>query len=157
MCKLLLTLISASLLLTSFTSYANADVLAVIVAPNHNLQKIDSNELALIFWRKKLYWAGGKHIQAINYTANNPLRLQFSQSILGSTPNAQTDYWNNLYFHGVSPPHVVTSQEAMLRFVAETSGAIGYIDACKLDGRVKVVAWIDQDGTLSPAPEFNCP
>lgn len=156
--KLFLALLSASILLTCFVSKATADVLAVIAPHNQNIHQIDTNELSLIFWRKKLYWADGKHIQAVNYAANNPLRLQFSLSILKSTPETQTNYWNGLYFHGISPPHVIDSQEAMLRFVADTAGAIGYIDACKLDDRVKALAWINADGNLlNNAPELNCP
>lgn len=156
--KLFLTLLSASILLTCFMDKAAAEVLAVIVSHNHNIRQIDSSELSLIFWRKKLYWADGKHIQALNYSANNPLRLQFSLSILKSAPEAQTNYWNSLYFHGISPPHVVDSQEATLRFVADTAGAIGYIDACKLDNRVKALAWINLDGNLlTNPPELDCP
>ncbi len=156
--KFFLMQLSASILLTSFVSVATAEVLAVIVPNSHSIRQINTSELSLIFWRKKLYWADGKHIQAVNYSANNPLRLQFSQSILKSAPETQADYWNGLYFHGISPPHVVDSQEAMLRFVADITGAIGYIDACKLDNRVKALAWIDLDGNLlTNAPELNCP
>lgn len=156
--KLFLALVSAGMLFSGVVNQAIAETLAVIVPRNHNLRQIDASELSLIFLRKKLYWADGKHIQAVNYAANNPLRRQFSLSILRSTPETQTDYWNGLYFHGISPPHVIDSQEAMLRFVADTAGAIGYIDACKLDNRVKALAWINADGlVLNNAPELNCP
>ncbi len=40
---------------------------------------------------------------------------------------------------GISPPHVVASQEAVMRFVANTPGVIGYVAACKVDKRVKVI------------------
>ena len=151
-------MLASSVLLTSFMLKANAEVLAVIVPRNQSIHQLDVNELSLMFWRKKLYWADGKRIQTLNYSATNPLRLQFSLSVLKSTPETQADYWNGLYFHGISPPHVVSSQEAMLRFVADTSGAVGYIDACKLDERVKPLAWINADhAVLTSAPELNCP
>jgi len=156
--KLKLLMMSVSVLLSGFMPEANAEVLAVIVPHNHSIHQVDANELSLMFWRKKLYWADGKRIQTLNYSATNPLRLQFSLSILKSTPETQTDYWNGLYFHGISPPHVVSSQEAMLRFVADTPGAIGYVDACKLDDRVKPLAWINADNkVLTTAPELSCP
>jgi hypothetical protein len=156
--KLKLLMMIVSVLLSVTMHGANAEVLAVIVPHNHSVHQLDANELSLMFWRKKLYWADGKRIQTLNYSANNPLRLQFSQSVLKSTPDSQTDYWNGLYFHGISPPHVVSSQEAMLRFVADTPGAIGYIDACKLDDRVKPLAWINADrNVLTSEPELNCP
>jgi hypothetical protein len=156
--KLKLLILCLSALLSSFVLKANAEVLAVIVPRSHSIQQLNANELSLMFWRKKLYWADGKRIQTLNYSATSPLRLQFSLSVLKSTPENQTDYWNELYFHGISPPHVVSSQEAMLRFVADTPGAIGYIDACKLDNRVKPLAWINADhNLLTTAPELNCP
>lgn len=155
--KSFLTLLAMTALLFGFAIQAKAEVIAVIVPQTHGMKSIEVNELALIFWRKKLYWADGKYVQALNYPASNPLRLQFSRSVLKSAPETQTNYWNSLYFHGISPPHVVDSQEAMLRFVADTAGAIGYIDACKLDSRVKPLAWINADGAFSTRePELDC-
>jgi len=157
MLKLFFKVLTAGMLLTCLADYAYAEVLAVIVPHNHTARQLDTSELSLIFWRKKLYWADGKRIQTLNYSSSNPLRLQFSLSILKSTPETQADYWNGMYFHGISPPHVVASQEAMLRFVADTAGAIGYIDACKLDNRVKALVWINADGgVLNNQPELNC-
>ncbi|MDP3818545.1 MAG: hypothetical protein U1C59_02735 [Methylotenera sp.] len=148
----------ATLLLCGFVVKANAEVIAVIVPHNQTIHQIGSSELSLIFWRKKLYWADGKRIQTLNYASNNSIRIQFSLAILKSMPETQADYWNGLYFHGISPPYVVSSQEAMLRFVADSPGGIGYIDACKLDDRVKPIAWISAGrNLLSSAPELNCP
>jgi len=156
--KINLIMLYLSVVLSSFILEANAEVLAVIVPRSHSIQLLNANELSLMFWRKKLYWSDGKRIQTLNYSASNPLRLQFSLSILKSTPETQSDYWNGLYFHGISPPHVVSSQEAMLRFVADTPGAIGYVDACKLDDRVKPIVWVNADrSVLTTTPELNCP
>lgn len=155
--KTKLFMLYLSVLLSIFITEAQAEVLAVIVPRGYSVHQIDANELSLLFWKKKLYWADGKRIQTLNYAANNPMRLQFSQSVLKSTPDSQTDYWNGLYFHGISPPHVVNSQEAMLRFVADTPGAIGYVDACKINDRVKPLLWINSEhNVLTVAPELNC-
>ncbi|MEZ0231389.1 MAG: hypothetical protein ACAH12_01000 [Methylophilaceae bacterium] len=136
---------------------ADNNVIAIIVQRNQVTHQMDTAELALIFWRKKLYWADSKPIQAVNLATDSPIRRQFSQKILGGLPESQTDYWNTMYFHGISPPHVVTSQEGMLRFVTETAGAIGYIDACKMDDRIKTVAWVTANGTVTTSqPALDC-
>jgi len=137
---------------------ADASVIAVIVPRTEVPKSLSSVELSLIFLKKKLYWADGKRMQPVNLSAGNPIRQQFSQRVMGNMPETQADYWNNAYFHGISPPRVVNSQEAMLRFVAETSGSIGYVDACKLDSRVRAVAWIDASGTVlaSTPSALNC-
>lgn len=128
---------------------ADKTVIAVIVANDNPNKSMAVGELKLIYWRKKTYWAHGLRIHPINLPPDNPLRLQFSTSILGSLPNTQSDYWNGLYFHGVSPPHVLYSDEAAIRYVQETAGGIAYVDACKLDNRVKAVLWILPNGDTS--------
>jgi ABC-type phosphate transport system substrate-binding protein len=134
----------------------DSGTLAIIVGLDHPTKSINKPELALIFWRKKLFWPNGERIHPVNLGADNHLRSQFSAHVLASTVESQTDYWNGLYFHGVSPPHVVKSSEAAIRFVAETRGAIAYVPACTIDERVKALAWMDEEGHLLQTPP-SCP
>ena len=137
----------------------NTPVIAVIVASNLNTEelKLTPNDLSLIYWRKQLYWPKGQRIKPINLRSEHHLRQQFSQTILGSLPKAQIDYWNGQYFDGVLPPYTVNSEEAVIRYVAQTSGAIGYVQACLVDERVKAVIWLMPNGNvLSNKPTLNC-
>lgn len=148
-----------SLLLSGFPlafAEGNAPIIAVIV--NSEELAVATNELNLIYWRKQLYWPKGQRIKPVNLRPEHPLRQQFSQTILGSTPKKQIDYWNGQYFNGILPPYSVNSEEAVLRYVAQTSGAIGYVDACHVDSRVKAVMWIAQEQISTAAPEnLRCP
>ncbi len=135
---------------------SNAPVIAIIV--NNATQKINTHalglsELSLIYWRKQLYWSKGQRIKPVNLNAEHALRQQFSQAVLGSLPKKQIDYWNGQYFNGILPPYSVHSEEAVLRYVAQTDGAIGYVEACHVDSRVKAVLWIidHQISNLAPA------
>ncbi len=134
-------------------------VMAVIVSGNSEIaatQQLNARELELIYWKKKQYWQGGTRIRPVNLHAEHPLRIAFSKNVLGSLPGEQADYWNGLYFHGTTPPYSVQSEEAVLRYVSITKGAIGYIDACHLDERVKPVLWISDSNISSNKPVFNC-
>lgn len=143
--------------LLPFPAAAADEPLAIIVPRGFSERPPNVQELVLIFKRKKLAWDDGTPIQAVNLPPDHPARRQFSLRILKSLPEAQAQYWNTMYFHGLFPPHVVASQEAMLRFVAETAGAIGYVAVCKLDTRVKPILWIDAAGAVSEtAPSFDC-
>jgi hypothetical protein len=154
----LLTILWAALVLPPSPAVAAEEPVAVIVPRAFAGREPNTQELALIFKRKKLAWDDGTRIQPVNLPADHPARRVFSQRILKSTPEAQTQYWNAMYFQGVFPPHVVASSEAMLRYVADTAGAIGYVPGCKLDTRVKTVLWIDAAGMVSEtAPAFECP
>jgi hypothetical protein len=122
--------------------------IAVIVAPGHGAS-VKKDELALIFKRKKLFWPDGSRIQPVNLPAANSLRHAFSLAVLGASPEELEQYWNDLYFHGVSPPYVLSSEEAVLRFVAETPDAIGYVAFCSVAGRAKTVLVITASGRIS--------
>ena len=71
------------------------------------------------------------------------MRRWFSQQVMGATPEDLEGYWRDLYFNGVVPPFVLASEEAVLRFVAATPGAVGYVSGCLVDRRVRVLLQID--------------
>lgn len=154
---------AALLLVFSMTSNAIADenkaIIAIVIASNQNTDdlKFAPNQLSLIYWRKQLYWPKGLRVRPVNLSTEHPLRQRFSQAILGSLPKAQIDYWNGQYFNGVLPPYSVNSEEAVIRYVTQNNGAIGYVDACLVDERVKAVIWLTPNGNvLSNKPAINC-
>ncbi len=150
------TFICWLMLLSCPLSAWSDEALALIMAPGHHSLRKD--EAAQIFKRKKLFWSDGRKIQPVNLPASSPLRRLFTHSILGSTPEELEKYWNDMYFHGVSPPFVLTSEEAVLRFVAETPGAVGYVGACSVDSRVAAVLYLTPDGRVTEeAQEAGCP
>lgn len=146
--------------LTSFSAWPDeTPPLAVIVSANPQLASMSPptpRELTQMFWRKKQYWQNGTRIHPVNLHAEHPLRILFSKVVLDSLPSEQADYWNGLYFHGTTPPYSVQSEEAVLRYVSGTKGAIGYVSLCSVDDRVKAVLWIDQHTISISKPEFNC-
>ena len=100
-----------------------------------------------IFARKKQLWDDRSAIVAVNLPAAHPLRRAFSAWLFKRSPEDMRGYWEDQYFHGVQPPPVLASEEAVLRFVASTPGSIGYVSACSVDKRVEVVALVtDPDG-----------
>jgi len=148
--RLILTtrLLAACLLLGSITAVAADEPIAVIVTPGHG-KGLKKEELALIFKRKKLFWNDGSKVQPVNLPASNPLRREFSQAVLGSSPEELEKYWNDVYFHGISPPFVLSSDHAVVQFVAETPGAIGYVPFCSVDAHVEVALVISANGHVS--------
>ncbi len=137
---------------------SNKPIIAIIVAHNQDVQslKLTPTILNLIYWRKQRYWPKGLPIKPVNLNAENPLRTRFSTTVLGSTPQAQIDYWNGQYFNGVLPPHSVNSEEAVMRYLSKTRGAIGYINACRLDKRVKPLLWIYHGKISRTKPALHC-
>jgi hypothetical protein len=136
---------------------ADEPVIAVIVSAQAAYTvPVAANDLASVYWRKKLYDNHGIPLHPANLSSDHPLRLRFSQQVLHSSPRSQVGYWNELYFHGTQPPYTVESQEAMIRYVAYTENAIGYIDACKTDERVRAILWVSGSKILSELPNLRC-
>lgn len=131
--------------------------IAVITAPGAVPASLDRATLAAVFRRRVQALPDGRPLVPVNLPAEDPLRVAFSLAVFSLEPSAMDAYWNERYFHGVSPPHVVASDEAMLRFVAATPGAIGYIAACRVDSRVSVLMTLpgplpaDCPATTAPA------
>lgn len=133
----------------------HAPILAVVIPAQQVTDNLNltPNSLKLIYLRKQLYWPNGKRIVPVNLHTEHPLRSRFSQSVLGSLPKTQIDYWNGLYFNGIQPPYSVNSEEAVMRYIAQTPNAIGYVNACHVDSRVKPILWIDNNQVASNPPD----
>lgn len=141
-------------------AFAAQPVIAVIVHPAAATGTVDDDALAQIFKRRRIYWRDGLRIQPVNLPADHPLRRRFSQAVLQKLPEAMDEYWNEQYFRGALPPHVQASEAAVLRFVAATGGAIGYLDVCALDDSVRVLMTIDGAGrvhAVDAGVQLQCP
>ena len=135
------------LVLASPPGVSEEPLMAVVVAAAR-VDRPDADEIAQMFKRRKLFWSDGSRIQPVNLPADHPLRQRLMHHLLHQSADAQQEYWNEQYFHGVLPPHVLASEEAMLRFVADTAAAIGYLPACPPDPRVRAVLLVTADGHL---------
>jgi hypothetical protein len=116
-----------------------ADEILVVTGLQVDIKDITMKRVENIFLKKTLVNAQGTRWIPLNLNPDHPLRQAFSQTVFKQKPEDMEIYWNDQYFQGISPPYVVNSEEAVLRFIASTHGAIGYILPCHLDARVQVV------------------
>ena len=134
-----------------------AETIAVIVAADSAYNRISKDTLADIYRRKLRFSQDGQAWVPVNLPATDPLRRAFSMILFDREPEDMEEYWNAQYFHGVSPPFVLASAEAVLRFVATTRGAIGYVASCQVDARVKVLARLTLPPGGAPFLVRQCP
>jgi hypothetical protein len=127
---------------------ALADEILVITGHETPFEEVTMKRLENIFLRKTLLSESGLRWIPLNLGPDHPVRLAFSDHLYKRSSKELESYWNEQYFQGVTPPYVVASEEAMLRFVTTTPGAIGYILPCHLDNRVQVVLRIKVDDPL---------
>lgn len=142
---------------TTALAAAPETAIAVIVAPGGLAIPYTRLSLRDIFLRRIFIDNNGLPIIPLNLPPHSPLRQAFSLSLLNAGPQSLQSYWNERYFHGVLPPHVLDSAEAVLRFVAKTPGAIGYVPPCLVDAQVKEIAVLPVPPALRGAVANMCP
>jgi ABC-type phosphate transport system substrate-binding protein len=149
-------LLCISLAVISPQALASDELIAVIVSSVHD-KNLKKEDITQIFKRKKLYWNDGSKIQPVNLPSSSSIRRIFSQAFFSLTPEEMQDYWNEMYFHGFSPPFVLSSDAAVLKFVEETPGAIGYIPFCNSNIHVAVILVVNAAGhVMDDATLPNC-
>lgn len=119
-----------------------AESLAVITSATNPTNTLSLEALKLIYQRKSQMDDKGNRWIPLNLPVSDPLRCSFSLALFSMLPEEQRGYWNVQYFNGITPPKVMTSEEAVLRFVTSTPGSIGYVRQQKVDDRVKVLLLI---------------
>lgn len=133
---------SAATLLAGACAQAADAPVRVVAAPGTRPAVLSLAELAQVYRRQRGF-IDGQRVQPVNLPAAHPLRRWFSQQVLGQTPEEMEGWWRDQYFNGVLPPFVLASEEAVLRWVAATPGAIGYVSGCAADRRVRVLLQLD--------------
>jgi ABC-type phosphate transport system substrate-binding protein len=135
---------------------AARDEIAVIVAKEGTEVRFNRKQLHDIYLKKILLAPDGTKLIPVNLPPEHPLRLSLSETLLHKNAQQLQDYWNQRYFHGITPPYVLHSQEAVVQFVAKTPGAIGYISICHMDDRVREVLRLSAPASRRRAVEDLC-
>ena len=131
--------------------------LAIVVSAADGRDRLSLQELKRIYLRKTQVDGKGHRIIPVNLPPDHPLRRFFSQTLFGILPEEMEEYWNIQYFHGVSPPQVLSSEEAVVRFMEATPDAIGYVSTCAVDQRVKVLTVLASQDLDWECPSHSAP
>ena len=111
----------------------DATSLVVVAHAGVSATRLDRDDVRRIWLLRRRFWADGTRIVPVNLPAASPVRDAFSRAALGRPARDLADYWNDLYFHGITPPPVVPSERAALLFVARTRGAVAYVTRAAWD------------------------
>jgi ABC-type phosphate transport system substrate-binding protein len=121
---------------------AKAEELLVIASPQVPESEITVEQLADIFTLKRSSWPNRIKMVPVNREASSLEREKFSEQVFNLPPQELGEYWNRLRFQGKLPPVIQTSDQAVLSFVRNVPGAIGYINANQNPQGVKVLMQI---------------
>lgn len=127
--------------------------LAVFVHPSNPVETLPLSELRRIFLLDTQTWPHGRKITVVLREKGQPERTDAIRLICGLT---EREYDRQVLFRTFQGnvtigPRSIQSAAAMLRFVHNAPGAIGYANADEVDSTVKVLRI---DGLLPDDPRY---
>lgn len=108
----------------------------VIVHPSNSAGALDRKFVSDAFLKKVTRWPGGDVIRPVDLPPDSPVRARFSDDVLNRSVQAVKSYWQQIIFSGrdVPPPELASDADVM-KYVATTPGAVGYVSgSTTLDG-----------------------
>lgn len=106
-------------------------------------QKLDAATVKSIFLGKKVAWDGAGRI-VLAVIKGGSVADAFLQGAVDMNASGFNNYWRRLAMTGGgTAPKSFEKEEDLRKFVAETPGAIGFVDSANADASVSV---------LTPAP-----
>ncbi|MGD9161335.1 MAG: substrate-binding domain-containing protein [Desulfobacteraceae bacterium] len=99
---------------------------------------LSKNDLTKIYLGKKSSWSNGGKIKFV--VLGGATHAAFLENYVGKTESQFNTFWKKQVFTGKgSPPEKLNSDQAMVDYVAQTAGAIGYVSAGTNVSKVKTI------------------
>lgn len=125
--KRLPSLIVAAALLAAASAPAQAEVTVIVHAGNG--ASLDDEAIANLFLGQAKTFPGGVEAVPVNQKDSAAATGDFAGRYLKKTPAQLRAFWAKQVFTGAGrPPKELDGDEAVIKFVASTPGAIGYIE-----------------------------
>jgi len=126
--------IALSLLLASTSALAD---LVVIAHPSSPLSSLPQSQLSRLFLGQSASFPDGSRAVPLDVEGDN--RSRFYRDVLKRQPDQIEKYWARMIFTGKAQPPREVKLRDVKSLVAETPGAISYLDKSQVDASVKVI------------------
>jgi ABC-type phosphate transport system substrate-binding protein len=115
------------LLITLICLPVQAANILVICSKQVVESELTVDDVQKIFLGKKAFWQNGAKIVPV-ILEEQTIQPAFLKEYVKKTPSAFSAYWNQLLFTGKGiPPRIFENKKELVRFIAVTQGAIGYV------------------------------
>jgi len=111
----------------------------IIVNKSIEKEKVDAATLKSVLLGKKVAWdSGGRAILAV--LKSGPVADEFLKGAVDMSGSSFNNYWSRLAMTGGgTAPHSFEKEEDLRKYVADTPGAIGFVDSANVDASVAVL------------------
>ncbi|TLX71825.1 hypothetical protein E9993_19800 [Labilibacter sediminis] len=132
------------LILFSVGITVGAQSYKVIVNNTNSTSALSKKQVSNLFLKKEKKWPDGSKVAVIDLKGNNPTRKVFSSEVHSKSTNAVKSYWQQAVFSGKgTPPVEKSSDQDVINFVKQNSGAIGYVSSGTNTSGVKTITVSD--------------
>jgi ABC-type phosphate transport system substrate-binding protein len=109
---------------------AAAQNLKIVVHASNQVSSLSRPAVSDMFMKKKPKWESGIEVQPIDQKAASAVRAEFTKTVLNKTTGTVQAYWTSQIFSGRSlPPQEAAGDAAVLDWVHNNPGGIGYVSA----------------------------
>ena len=113
----------------------------VIVNNTNPISSIDKSELSDYFMKKETKYLDGKRIIPVDQKGNSSVRKSFTSEVHQKSVTAVKSFWQQAVFQGKdTPPVEKSSDDAVIAYVANNPGAIGYVSIGATTSGVKTLS-----------------
>lgn len=128
------TLPAAILLLSSLPALADS-----IVIGHPGMKPLDRTTLQRIY-TGRIVEVGGVRVIPLNLPPGNQIRETFLRGCLKQDEEKYTGYWTVRRYVGKgTPPRELPTPAALVRYIAKTSGALGYVEESDITPEIRVL------------------
>jgi ABC-type phosphate transport system substrate-binding protein len=99
----------------------------VIVHPAVKGTQVQRATLGSIFLKQVPRWGDGTPVRPVDQSMRSPVRMAFATDVMRRPLDEVQAYWTRKMSEGVPPPPVKPSDQEVVKYVAATPGAIGYV------------------------------
>lgn len=140
--KLRLALMALTMMLPLASVSALAEI-AIVVSPDSPVASLTKEDVEKIFLGKTKKFPDGSSAMPLDLSEGSAVREEFYSKVINKTASQLNSYWSRLIFTGKGkPPRAVEDADELMDEVGDGDEAVGYMDASKVDDRVKVVLTI---------------
>ncbi|MEQ6916338.1 hypothetical protein [Halomonas aquatica] len=124
------------------TTATAQDVPVLLVAhPDVATRHLTRDTTRAIFAMRQRTWPDGQAVRVFVLDNDHPVHARFAKEQLSVYPHQLQLAWDRMVFSGTGQaPNRVRNQEEMLERIANTPGALGYLEREYLDDRVQVIS-----------------
>ncbi len=112
----------------------------VVTHPAVPMDQLTVTQLRGIYSMRQQNWPDGTSVKVFVLSAKSPIHQSFAKEKLQMFPYQLDRIWQKITYSGLgSAPVVLTSEQQMREMVANTEGAIGYIENPDELSKLKVI------------------